>query len=123
MKNWSNIGGDEDNGDKMNSNNNIIVKHWLNNKFACLEDGGYCGHDIQNNIDIYVFKIIGVKIQSSFKESNIYIRGEHTCWFNINGCLIYADEDELQDYVEIRAREKLLKTETYIININPSQEF
>ena len=107
----------------MNNNSNIVVDHDFNNKFACLEDGGYCGHDIKNNINIYVFKIISVRIRSSFDESNIYIRGEHTCWFNINECLICDREDELQDYVEIRARERLLKTETYIINTNPRQEF
>lgn len=39
----------------------------------------------------------------------ISIRGDNSMWFSLKNCIV-GDKDELEDYVEIQARKRLLET-------------
>lgn len=87
---------------------NIRIKHDLDNKFACRKDGSACSY--HKNEEIYVFQIIDIDIKEHSSRYTINIRGEHTCWMNIDNFYISNDPSEYDHFIEQKRKERLVNS-------------
>lgn len=97
----------------------LTIETNLDKLYACRKDAGYCGsvgtYGSEDRRDIYVFKIFEAKLQERHwpdddNRYTIFIRGEHTCWMEINSFIFDEDETSLLEFVEHEHRKKLLET-------------
>jgi hypothetical protein len=52
-----------------------------------------------------------------YNEVVLMVRGQDTMWFNAAQC-VFGDKGELEDWIEMRRREELVETRTFICGAN-----